>query len=81
MLKDQDGKQLEVGDKVFFKEDIEGYGYILSVIQRRGYMGTTTTFVLGNDPKNPDSYPWHPMARMSTEHLAKVVYTDRVWKA
>jgi hypothetical protein len=61
--KDADGKTVKVGEKVFFKEDIEGEGCILKIEVKYSSFGTSrTTFYLGNHPTDPTYEPWHRMA-------------------
>jgi hypothetical protein len=79
MATDYTGKEVKVGDRVFFKEDVEGDGVVVEIQERRGAFGDNyVTFLVGSDSE-PAGYPFHRMARMDHELRQMVVYTDRVW--
>jgi hypothetical protein len=65
---------IKVGDKVWFKNDIEGIGVVVEVQEERGWSGTHRTYVIANGSQ--DCSPWHPMAQMDWKHRCTVVYCD-----
>ena len=68
----------KVGDRVFFKEDIEGSGVVAKVTRERGWNGSYETYLVKSEGE-PNGYPFHPMATFNHELNCMVVYTDRIW--
>ena len=78
MATDTDGKRVEVGDFVGFKEDIEGHGHILEILEGRDWMGSRTySFIVGMGESGPRP---HIFAEWDHAHKQYTVYTHRVWK-
>jgi len=67
---------IKVGDKVDFKNDVEGTGYVVEIIKRRYY----NDYLIAN--RRRDCSPWHIMATFSHKHMCNVVLCDEdhVWE-
>ena len=63
----------QVGDKVWFKVDVEGYGQILEVEQCDNGFVKYEAYVIGQVGKR-DCSPWHIMAQYDHMHNCNVVY-------
>jgi len=67
-------ENIKVGDKVFFKNDVEGTGQVVEIVQRgRGYY-SYKEYVIANMVK--DASPWHIMARFNHKHMCNTVTCD-----
>jgi hypothetical protein len=65
---------IEIGDEVWFKNDVEGQGIVLDIIR--------DTFVIGQAGGENSTYPWHRMAQFDYDRNRMVVWvdSDHVWK-
>ena len=61
-----------VGDKVDFKQDIEGHGTVLEVISRQTFSGTGYTYIIGSSEPGP----WHVTSFYNDKHGRHVVAID-----
>ena len=73
----------EVGDKVWFKEDIEGYGVVAKVQRERNWLGGFSTSYAVKSDSEPNGYPFHRMASFDYELNCMVVWVDEdhIWAA
>lgn len=62
---------IKIGDEVFFKNDVEGTGYVVEIITRRN---GRKIYKIAN--KRRDCSPWHIMAQFDHEHMCSVVTCD-----
>lgn len=70
----------KVGDRVNFKEDIEGHGVVVKVESRysRWLCETVEEYWIAS-PSEPNGYPFHPAAYFDYELNRMVVRTDRIF--
>jgi len=74
--------QIKVGDKVYFKKDVEGSGIVAEIISKKSWDGRTIKNYLVKSESEPNGYRFHPEANFDHEHFCMVVflYADQIWK-
>ena len=63
--------QYQIGQKVFFKKDVEGTGYIIDITVNGTYVLATSV-----DPESRSWEQWHPAAKVEIEYKGAVVFAS-----
>ena len=78
----KDKQIFKVGDKAWFKNDIEGRGIVALVKSRYSTWSMETTYEYAvRSESEPEGYPFHRMAVWNEEVKAMVVWVDEdhIW--